>query len=66
MSLGIDVDKTNVSSECIVCHSWYYLHINFRFDPKVCNSCHDLMQRAMSSNEFSVKGKDDRIHFCYN
>ena len=50
VSLGIDVDKTDGSSECIVCHYWYYLNINFRFDPKICKS-------AMSFNEFSVKGK---------
>ena len=50
VSLGIDVDKTDGSSKCIVCHYWYYLNINFRFDPKICKS-------AMSFNEFSVKGK---------
>ena len=50
VSLWVDVDKTDGSSECIVCHYWYYLNINFRFDPKICKS-------AMSFNEFSVKGK---------
>ena len=23
---GIDVDKTNKSKECMLCHYWYFLH----------------------------------------
>ena len=43
VSEGIDVNKTNGSREGIICHYWYFLVINFRFQPKVCNGCHDLM-----------------------
>ena len=68
MSEGIDLNKTNGLQEYIICHYWYFLEINFRFQPKVCNVYHDLMQKVMSFNDVaivSVKGNDYRIHFWY-
>ena len=44
----IDVNKTNGLHYCIICHYWYFHEINFRFHTKVCNDCHDLMQKAIS------------------
>ena len=43
MSEEIDVNKTNGSCDRIICHYWYFLEIKFRFQPKVCGVCHDLM-----------------------
>ena len=40
VSEGIDVNKTNHSEECIICH--YFLQTNFRFQAKDCNNCHDF------------------------
>ena len=40
---SIDVSKTNGLWECFICYYWLFLEINFRFDLKVCNGCHDLM-----------------------
>ena len=28
--------------------------INFKFQPKVCNSCNDLMQKSMSFNDVAI------------
>ena len=45
VSEGIDVDKTNVLGECIICHYWDFLEISFGFQLKVFNVCHhDLIQ----------------------
>ena len=66
LSEGIDIKKINNSCECITCHYWYFLEINFKFQPKVCNGYHDLMQKAMSSNDFAisfVKRNDYRTDF---
>ena len=41
VSKGIDINKTGDTHECIICHNWYFLRINFRFYPIVCNGCHD-------------------------
>ena len=42
MSQGIDFDQTNEPRKCITCNYYYFLKINFRFQPKVCNV---LMQK---------------------
>ena len=68
ISEGIDINKTNASKECGICHYWYFLDKNFKYEPNLCNSCHDLMQKAMIFNDVtivSIKGNDYRIHFWY-
>ena len=42
ISEGTDVNKTSASRESDVCHYWYFLDYNFKFQPNVCNNCHDL------------------------
>ena len=68
ISEGIDVNKTNASKECDICHYWYFKDIGFKYEPYLCNGCHDLMQKAMSFNDVAivyVKGSAHRIHFWY-
>ena len=68
ISKGIDINKTNASKECDICHYWYFLDKNFNYEPHLCNGCHDLMQKAMNFNDLaivSIKGNDYRIHFWY-
>ena len=64
---GTNVNKTNGFRECYICHYWYFLEINIRFQPKVRGDvCPDLMQKTISLNDaaiVSVKGNDYRIHF---
>ena len=45
---GTDVKKTNLSKECDICHYWYFKDIGFKYEPYLCNRCHDLMQKAMT------------------
>ena len=33
----IDVDTTNSSKDCDICHYWYFLNKGFKFQPNVCN-----------------------------
>ena len=68
ISERIDINKANASKECDICHYWYFLDKNFKYDPYLCNGCHDLMQKAINFNNvaiFSVKENDYRIHFWY-
>ena len=68
ISEGIDVNKTNLSKECDICHYWYFKDIGFKYEPYLCNVCHDLMQKAMSFNNvaiFHVKENAYTIHFWY-
>ena len=58
-SEGIGISKTN-TSKCI-CLYRHVLDKNFKYEPYLCNSCHDLMQKAMSFNDVAivyVKGID--------
>ena len=43
VSLGIDANKTSRSEECDICHYWYFFKKEFKFQPYICNSCHDLL-----------------------
>ena len=64
----IDVNKTNASKECDICHYWYFKDIRFKYEPYFWNGCHDLMQKTMSSNDVVIvyiKGSAYRIHFWY-
>ena len=42
VSEGIDVNKSNKSKERMICHNWYFEDIGFKFEPHVCNKCHDV------------------------
>ena len=66
ISEGIDVNKTSLSKECDICHYCYFKNIGFKYEPFLCNGCHNLMQKAMSFNNVAivhVKGNAYRINF---
>ena len=68
ISARIDVNKTNLSKKCNICHYWYFKNIGFKYERYLCNGCHDLMQKAMSFNNVAivyVKENAYRIHFWY-
>ena len=60
--------KTNLSRECDICHCWYFKDISFKYQPYLCNGCHDLMQKAMGFNNIAIvyiKESAYRIHFWH-
>ena len=66
ISERIDINKTNASKECHICHYWYFKDIGFKYQPYLCNGCHGLMQKAMNFNDVPiiyVKGNSYEIHF---
>ena len=68
ISEGTDVNKMSASKECDICHYWYFKDIGFKYEPYLCNVCHDLTQKAMSFSNLAivyVKGNACRIHFWY-
>ena len=67
ISEGVDVNRTNFLKECYICHYWYFKDID-KYEPYLCNGCHDLMQKAMSFNNIAIvyiKGNAYRINFWY-
>ena len=68
ISEGIDFNKTSASKECDICHYLYFKDICFKYEPYLCNGCHDLIKKATSFNDVAiiyVKGSAYRIHIWY-
>ena len=65
VSKGIDLNKSNKSKECIICHFWYFKDICYKDQPYVFNGCHDLSMVVYDLNDFmilKIKGVD---YICY-
>ena len=65
---GININKTNKSNTCKICHYWYFKDISFKYEPHLCNGCHDLFQKTISFNNIAIvylKGSVYRINFWY-
>ena len=46
VSEGSDVNKSDKSKECNLCHHCYFLDKIFNYEPYLCNGCHDLMEKT--------------------
>ena len=67
VSEGIDVNKTSLSKECRLCHYWCFKDVEFKFEPHVCNKCHDVLMTAYELKNIlilSVKGVNFRCILC--
>ena len=42
ISEGTDFNKTSKSLECMICHYWYFKDVGCKYQPYVCNGCHDF------------------------
>ena len=65
VSEWIDLNKTSVSKECMICHYWYFKDIGYKYEPRVYNKCYDLSMIVNNLNDFmilNIKGVDYR---CY-
>ena len=54
VSEGIDVNKTSASTECDICHYWYFLNYSFKFQLNVCNRCHDLLMMCINRSDIAI------------
>ena len=63
VSEGTDINKTSSWREYDICHYWYFLNKGFKFQPNVCNWCHNLFMMFMTLSDiavFNIKGSDYR------
>ena len=42
------------SKECDICHYWYFLIKGFKFQPNICNGCHDLLMISMNLSNIAI------------
>ena len=54
VSEGIHVNNTIASKECNICHYWYFLNKRFKFQPNVCNRCHDFLIMSMNLSHIAI------------
>ena len=54
VSEGIDINKTSASKECMLCHYWYFKDVGFKFEPHVCNKCHDVLMTAYELKNIAI------------
>ena len=50
----VDVNKTRKSRECDICQYWYSLDKGFKFQPDVCNGCHDVLMMSMNLSNIAI------------
>ena len=66
ISEGIDVNKTNKSKECMLCHYWYFLDKNFSYGPYLCDGSYNIMQKSNNFKNIAIAYvKKSAFYFLY-
>ena len=43
---GINVNKSDESKECMLCHYWYFLDKSISYGSYLCDGCYNMMQKC--------------------
>ena len=54
MFQGNDINKTNASKECDICHYRYFSDKGFKFQLDVSNGCHDVLVMSVNLDDFAI------------
>ena len=54
ISEGIDTNKTSLSKECMLCNYRYFKDVGLKFEPHVCNKCHDVLMIAYELKNIAI------------
>ena len=54
VSEGTDVNKTSSSKEGDIWHFQYFLDKEFKFQPDMCNGCHDVLMMSMNLCDIAI------------
>ena len=62
----INVDKSDKSKECMLCHYWYFLDTNFSYGPYLCDRCYNMMQKCNKLKNIAiVHVKENVYRICF-
>ena len=64
VSERIDVNKTNESKECDICHYWYFLNKSSKFQSNACNGCHDVLMMSMNLGNIAILNIRSAYYCC--
>ena len=66
ISDGIDVNKSDESKECTLCHYWYFLDKSFSYGPYLCDRCYNMMQKCSKLKNIAiVRVKESVYRICF-
>ena len=66
ISDGIDVDMSDKSKECMLCHYRYFLDKNFSYGPYLCDGCYNMMQKCNKHKNIAVVRVEESVHrICF-
>ena len=65
ISEGIDINKTNLSKECMLCHYWYFLDKNFSYGAYLCDGCYNIVQKSISFKNIAVAHAKKSVYRIY-
>ena len=54
ISEGIDINKTNKSKECMLCHYWYFKDVGYKFQSYLCHGCHAVSVMTYESKNIAI------------
>ena len=54
ISERIDVNEINETKECGIYHYWYFSDKRFKFQPDVCNDCHDVLMMSTNLSNIAI------------
>ena len=64
VSEEIDVNKASASKDFNVSYYWYFLNYSFKFQPNVCNRCHDLLMMSMNPSDIAILNIKSSDYSC--
>ena len=49
----------------MICHYWYCKDIGYKYEPYVCNRCHDLLMLVYNLKNFMILNRKGVDYRCY-
>ena len=66
ISDGIDVNKSDKSKECMLCHYWYFLDTSFSYGSNLCDGCYNMMQKCNKLKNTAIAHVKESIYrICF-
>ena len=65
ISEEIDLNKTNKSLKCMICGYWYFKDAEYKYQPYVCNECHDFNMTVQNLSGFFIVTIKNVGYRCY-
>ena len=68
ISDGIDVNESDKSKKCILCHYWSFLDNNLSYGPYLCDGCYNMNQKCNELKNIAIiriKKSASKIWFLF-